>query len=124
MPIDRYSNTSPLFFEPEESVELARYININKLLSLLKDEQLFFCRLDKLEDRFEGTMPKISRKNFIDFYKHLRDVEKFFKVPMPDEKIERKADEDLEFRENFKSLNCVNCWNEFKDESYALWKVY
>ncbi|WP_373494332.1 DUF2971 domain-containing protein [Aquiflexum sp.] len=124
MPIERYSNTSPKFFEPEESVELARYMDITKFLSLLKDEQLFFCRLNKLEDRFEGTMPKKSRKDFIDFYKHLRDFGNFFTDPMTDEEIEKYVDEDLEFRKKLKSLNCINCWNEFKGESYALWKIY
>ncbi|MEQ8417716.1 MAG: hypothetical protein RIB71_24745 [Imperialibacter sp.] len=124
MPIDRHSDTSPRFFEPEEHVELAKYIDITKFLSLLKDQQLFFCRLDKLEDRFEGTMPKISRNDFIDFYKHVRDVENFFDSPLTDEQVEKKVDNDLKLREKFKSLNCINCWNEFKGESYALWKIY
>ena len=123
MPIERFSDTSPRFFEPEESLMLARYIDITKFLSLLKDEQLFFCRLDKLEDKFEGTLPKISRKKFGDFYRHL-SVTGFFKNPMTEEKIEKKINEDFEFREKLKALNCVNCWNEFNGESYALWKVY
>jgi hypothetical protein len=123
MPIERFSDSSPRFFEPEESLMLARYIDITKFLSLLKDDQLFFCRLDKLEDKFEGTLPKISRKEFGAFYKHL-SVTGFFKSPMTEEEIERKINEDFEFREKLKALNCVNCWNEFKGESYALWKVY
>ncbi len=124
MPINRYSDNPSGYFEPEESVELARYIDITKFISLLKDEQLFFCRIDKLEDRFEGTLPKISRKNFISSYRYLRDVENFFDVPMEDQEIERKVDEEFKFREKLKSLNCINCWNEFKGESYALWKIY
>lgn len=124
MPISRYSDTSPSFFEPEESIELARYTDITKFLSLLKDKQMFFCRLDKLEDRFEGTLPHMSKKHLTDWYKYMRDVEKFYKVPMTDAIIEQKVNEDLEFREKLKALNCINCWNEFNGESYALWKVY
>jgi len=123
MPIDRYSDTSPLFFEPNESVELARYLDITKFISLLKDEQLFFCRLDKLEDRFEGTLTKISRINFGDYYRDLNTIG-FFKQTKTDEEIEKRINEDFEFREKLKSLNCISCWNEFKGESYALWKVY
>lgn len=123
MPINRYSDISPKFFEPEESVELARYMDITKFLSLLKDEQLFFCRLDKLEDRFEGTLPKISRKEFFEFYRHLR-TKKISYASMTDEEIENTVNKNFEFRKKIKSLNCISCWNEFKGESYALWKVY
>ena len=123
MPIDRYSDTSPRFFEPEESVVFAKYINITKFLSLIKDEQLFFCRLDKLEDRFEGTMPKISRKILNNYYRHLR-AQKEFTVAMTDKEIEKIVDNYFEFSQKLKSLNCINCWNEFEGESYALWKVY
>lgn len=89
MPVERYSDTSPKFFEPEETVELARYVDITKFLSLLKDEQLFFCCLDNLEDKFEGTLPKISKKEFGDFYRHLSDTG-FFNNPMTEEEIEKK----------------------------------
>ena len=123
MPVERFSDTSPKFFEPEETVELARYVDITKFLSLLKDEQLFFCRLDNLEDKFEGTLPKISKKEFGDFYRHLSDTG-FFNNPMTEEEIEKKINEDFEFRGKLKALYCVNCWNEFKGESYALWKIY
>lgn len=123
MPIERYSDNSPRFFEPDESVELARYIDITKFLSLLKDQQLFFCRLDKLEDRFEGKLPNISRRDFTNFYRHL-SLSGFSNKPMTNDEIEKEINEDFEFREKLKALYCINCWNEFKGESYALWKVY
>lgn len=123
MPVERYSNTSPRFFEPEESVQLARYMDITKFLSLLKDSQLFFCRLDKLEDRFEGIMPKVSKDDFRAFYNRL-NVSGYFDQPLTEEQIEREIGEQFAFREKLKLLNCINCWNEFKAESYALWKVY
>ncbi|MBR9773461.1 MAG: hypothetical protein GYB55_00060 [Cytophagales bacterium] len=123
MPVERFSDTSPRFFEPEETVELARYVDITKFLSLLKDEQLFFCRLDNQEDKFEGTFPKISKKEFGDFYRNLSDTG-FFNNPMTEEEIEKEINEDFEFRKKLKALYCVNCWNEFKGESYALWKIY
>jgi hypothetical protein len=123
MPIERFSHSSPPFFEPEESLLLAKYIDITKFLSLLKDKQLFFCRLDKLEDKFEGTLPKISRREFRAFYRHV-NITGFLKSPMTAEEIEREITEDFEYREKLKALNCVNCWNEYKGESYALWKVY
>lgn len=124
MSIIRYAESSPPFFEPEESTEVARYLDIIKFLSLIKNKQLFFCRLDKLEDRFEGTIPKISGNHLTDWYKYLRDNENFFTDPTSDSMIDDMVNEDLKFRETLKSFTCVNCWNEFKGESYALWKIY
>ena len=123
MPLERFSDTSPRFFEPEETIELAKYVDITKFLSLLKDKQLFFCRLDKLEDKFEGTLPKISRKEFEGFYNNLSDIG-IVNNRISEEVREKRINENFEFREKLKSLKCVNCWNEFKGESYALWKVY
>ena len=123
MPIERYSDTSPRYFEPEETTQLARYFDLTKFLSLLKDERLFFCRLDKLEDRFEGTLPIASREDFRAYYQRLNSTN-FLDKKLTDEKIEEKIKSNLEFREKLKALNCVNCWNEFESESYALWKVY
>ncbi|EPR71805.1 DUF2971 domain-containing protein [Cyclobacterium qasimii] len=124
MPIKRFTENSPPFHEPEENIDLARYLDITKFLSLLKNKQLFFCRLDKLEDKFEGSMPITSRKNMIDWYKHMRDVENFFTDPPTNETIDQMVTEDLKSKDKIKSLTCINCWNEFKDESYALWKIY
>jgi hypothetical protein len=123
MPVERYSNNSPRFFEPAESLELAKYMDITKFLSLLKDKQLFFCRLDKLEDKFEGTLPKMSRQEFREFYKDLNALN-FYNEPISPEEMEEKINAGYKFREKLKALYCVNCWNEFKGESYALWKVY
>lgn len=123
MPIERYSDTSPRYFEPEESIQLARYLDLTKFLSLLKDEQLFFCRLDKLEDRFEGTLPKASNEDFNSFYQHL-NAGNYFDRQLTKEDIQAEIKFDLEFREKLKAINCVNCWNQYEYESYALWKVY
>jgi len=124
MPIDRYSKTSPIYFEPHESIELARYMDITKFLSLLKDGQLFFCRLDKLEDRFEGTLPKISRKHLADWFRDVGVTVHPNGTANIEEKIEQEVEKHFEFSEKYKSLTCINCWNEYRGESYALWKVY
>jgi hypothetical protein len=35
-------------------------MDLAKFISLLQTESLFFCRFDKMEDKFEGTSPKLS----------------------------------------------------------------
>jgi hypothetical protein len=122
--IKRYSSITPKFFEPHESTELARYMNLKKFLSLVINKQLFFCRIDKLEDKFEGTMPKISKSLLIQWYKNMRDRENFFDLPFTDNMIEENVNENMEFRIKLNAITCVNCWNEYNGESYALWKIY
>ena len=124
MPIIRKSITTPRFIEPETTTEIARYINLEKFLSLVINKQIFFCRTDKLEDKYEGTLPKLSKSILIKWYKHMRDNENYFTIPMPDNKIEEIVSESIEFRNKLKAITCVNCWNEYNGESYALWKIY
>lgn len=103
---------------------LARYVDITKFLSLIKNSQIFFCRLDKLEDRFEGTMPKPTHNGIVEWFKYARDQRNYFTNPPSDEDILKDATEHLEFLNKMRPLWCINCWNEFEGESYALWKIY
>ena len=60
MPIEKPSNqTAPVFF-PKENYKIVKYMDLAKFISLLHSKSLFFCRLDKLEDKFEGSSPKLN----------------------------------------------------------------
>lgn len=124
MPVVRYSQDSPPISEPNENTELVKYIDIVKFLSILKEQSLFFCRIDKLEDKFEGTLPALTHSKIVEWYKYMRDVRKYFTTPFPDDELDKKASETLSFQNKMRSLNCINCWNKFDAESYALWKIY
>ena len=123
IPNDR---TAPVFF-PKSDYKIARYLDLNKLLSLIQTKKIFFNRIDKFEDQFEGTLPELS---YLDYEKWLREVLYFHPTfrnltesereenIKTDIEIYRKSNED--FRKNF----YVSCWNMFETESYALWKIY
>ena len=78
-----------------------RYLDFIKFIDLIDSSQLYFTRIDKLEDQFEGTFTKKTYKkknnaglNYPNFYKQLR------------------AD------------TLVNCWHMNDYESAAMWKLY
>ena len=92
-----------------------RYMDLSKFLSILEYRQLYLTRIDKFEDKFEGSFPiedfKINAKKLIG-----------------------SAGESLlsESKETFvEALKLaykygvfVNCWHQNNFESYAMWKVY
>jgi hypothetical protein len=120
--IEPTRNTAPVFF-PESDYKIVKYLDLTKFVSLLQNRSLFFCRLDKLEDKFEGTTTRPNRELRIKTHHHLRDSG-FFKIPLSDEDIIQSVDEQYEFERNLKGITCVNCWNKKNNESTALWKIY
>lgn len=44
----------------DRSKRIWRYLDIPRYLSLLEKGALFFCRVDRLGDRFEGSLPKTT----------------------------------------------------------------
>jgi hypothetical protein len=115
-------NDSAPVFPVSEDLQVVRYMDLIKYISLLQRRALFFCRLDWLEDHFEGTTAKPNYESRINYHKALRDAG-FYTVAMPDEKIKQNVENVYEFERKFKALNCVNCWNKL-GESAALWKIY
>jgi hypothetical protein len=123
MPVEKPSNyTAPIFF-PKENYKVSKYMDFTKFISLLYSKSLFFCRLDKLEDKFEGLSP---RKNKIYNERWYREIYEYNFLKSND--VNKSVEEDLIARNNieekFKTINCVNCWNKYNSESYALWKIY
>ncbi len=98
----------PCFPQPEDAdTKIWRYMDLPKLLWMLEENALYFCRVDLLEDTFEGTRtpstePLINEDRCPDLLKQ------FFRE-------ERKARRSLVF---------VNCWYFGDHESVAMWKIY
>jgi hypothetical protein len=54
------SKLKELFVVPDESVTIWRYVDFAKFVDLLETRCLFFARVDKLGDDFEGSCPKAN----------------------------------------------------------------
>jgi hypothetical protein len=78
-----FGKPHPVFVPPEDTNSLIwRYTDLAKLLSLLDRSELFFPRLDKLEDPFEGYYTKTA----LAFEKSkFRDLPPELKFQIPDE---------------------------------------
>lgn len=120
MPIIEPSPHSAPVFYPNTDYQIVKYFDLTKFISLLYKQALFFCRLDKLEDKFEGTSPKANFDLRVQWYRRASSLNK----PMADDEIFQKIKEQNVFENKLKALNCVNCWNKKNDESAALWKIY
>ena len=58
------------FMEPaDEDIKVWRYIDFTKLISLIDTSCLFFARVDKFQDPFEGSWPKINIDNRENLFK-------------------------------------------------------
>jgi hypothetical protein len=128
MPVLR--DTAPVKY-PTGNPVLVKYLDLTKFISLIQRQALFFCRLDKLEDKFEGTTPKmnyeyrlVTEKSIRKFMTNVMGSTAKKADPTDEESIIRSVQELYDFEGKKKALNCVNCWNYGTSESAALWKIY
>lgn len=86
------------FHTPDHSKTVWRYIDFTKLVDLLINEQLYFCRSDKFEDPFEGTF------RWADF---------------------KEGEYEFSSREmETKKFYFLNCWHINEVQSDAMWKIF
>ena len=123
MPIEIPTHrTAPVFY-PKENYRIVKYMDLAKFISLLHSKSLFFCRLDKLEDKFEGSSPKRNLEHN-EFLFRQRYEQNHLKSSNIDESVAKDLFVRNNIEDKLKSLYCVCCWNKYNSESYALWKIY
>lgn len=88
----------PVFEEPVEEATLWRYMTLGRLISLLSRQALYFCRVDKLQDVFEG---RLSKPTYDLMDPHFRAI-----------------------FEGTRVSTILSCWSIGEYESVALWKTY
>jgi len=91
---------------PPDDAVIWRYMNLEKVLTLLCTQSLFLCRLDQFVDPWEGVWPR-------PFVEAIREG-------WPQKEQETFLDFSKEMRRSF----FVNCWHEGAHESAALWDQY
>jgi len=123
MPVEDSIKSSPPLIHPENDLIIVKYMDITKFISMLSTRSLFFCRLDRLEDQFEGVTAAANFQHRVNWYKYHRETG-FFVEPMSDDDIIEDVKKQYESEKNMKSKFTVNCWNKKVYESAALWKIY
>ena len=93
-------------------------MDFTKYVSLLSKQSLFFCRVDKLGDKHEMSLPLINKKKEIEYYKN---VEHILKKTI-NEKISLENWPSI--WENTKPSIIINSWHRNEFESAAMWSTY
>lgn len=109
-----YVKSEPFQSPSNEKIKIWRYMDFPKLLSLFENEALFFCRYDKLEDPYEGAIPKENFNKIISKVPNdlsMKDHEKYMK---------NVFDTILKWRK----FNAVNCWHMNNYGPAAMWNLY
>lgn len=100
MPFPGRARHAPWEFPSDPNLALWRYMDLGRFVSLLKTKQLFFSRVDSLEDRFEGSFTK------------------------PHYEMRAKVGAVGPLQLELRKRVYVNCWFAQPDESTAMWKIY
>jgi hypothetical protein len=95
------------FNEPQDlGISIWRHMTFSKFISLIRDG-LYFCRLDLLEDPFEGSFSYGNQK-----------IRENIQLPPTEFDSLRK------FSREMRKLIYVSCWHINECDSYAMWKIY
>ena len=95
-----------------DNASLWRYLDLPRMLSMLENSSLYFCRADLFEDKWEGAYPQC----------HLLTVMDALTAA---EASNEEIDKRLEFYiETQPRMAYLNCWHMSKVESAAMWQLY
>lgn len=104
----------PAFRQPSDpSGRVWRYMDFTKYISLLESSALYFCRLDQLGDRFEGSVTVATKKA----------LEPAAGI-ISDEMRKMRQSALTSFRHVTRKGTYVNCWHMAEHESAAMWRLY
>ncbi|ASQ10625.1 hypothetical protein CDO22_10890 [Sinorhizobium meliloti] len=102
------------FREPSDDAKIWRYMDLAKLFSLLDSESLYFTRIDKFEDPFEGVIPPAS----------IAALRQYASTLPPNERDKfLRGVESIGTRLPIRLIG-VNCWHLNDYESAAMWRLY
>lgn len=109
------------FEQVENSSVLWRYQDLPRYLDLLLKKQLFFCRIDRYEDPFEGRYNKKSAQDFLKRDEKAKPADTKKNESHPLEQEIKEMNEELIEKRTFVT---ANSWHENSSENFAMWKIY
>jgi hypothetical protein len=107
-----YTEHSQLTLRHADDQKIWRYMNYEKFQGLIQSESLFFCRADKLDDKWEGIFP-------------VKMIEKFELDTRSFPSDDGNTYTGLQWHVQKEARShLVNCWHMDDTESFAMWKIY
>lgn len=100
-----------------------RYMRIKYFVDLLQRRALYFRRLDRLEDQFEGAF---SDDAFEQAAKDLVPIARHFGIEHPEgvDDLDAALLAMLSSEESMRASTFINCWHRNDYESFAMWKLF
>lgn len=105
--------------KPFPNTKIWRYMDLTKFLDLILNESLYFRRIDKFEDPYEGYISssyKTSLRNI------MNDFQRDHNISI--DKIDKIHKSRLNGQELMPMYTYANCWYMSDVESAAMWKLY
>lgn len=114
------------FKNPENpNQKIWRYVDLTKFLELLNSKSLYFTRLDKFDDIFEGAVPlKTAQTRKIPKREVNQEVLINGEIITRKEFQEDELEDYIEYQKKEREKFAVNCWHMNDYESAAMWKLY
>ncbi|MDP2308692.1 MAG: hypothetical protein Q8P18_21910 [Pseudomonadota bacterium] len=124
---------------PDDEVVVWHYLGLPQLTSLLNKRSLFFCRLDALEDKFEGMLPRSMVNLRREFHaKHTGPVVEKYDALINEAtdpaqaamfNAERTVVADsrdivLSSIPERRACTAVSCWHMNDEEAMGMWRTY
>ena len=112
-----------IFKKPPLESQIWRYMDFTKFVATISKSALYFSRMDLLDDKFEGSIPKaypLKRSSKKRFYWQLDDRQ-YRELRNAQKRLDRllskvnKANTKLAF---------INSWHVNGNESIAMWRLY
>lgn len=91
-----------------------RYLSFDRYIYLITSGNLWFSRIDKVGDRFEGSTTHASHKMW----------RKAYEQSIPREKLDETLVKHTETQKFIRHLAMANCWHASESEEMHMWKLY
>jgi hypothetical protein len=109
----------PGISEPPDETTIWQYMDFTKLVSILERRELFFVRIDRVVDTYEGTLSDFHRRERMPTYRAQH--------PYRTEEQHQKTFNDID-NHVAEIIRCgkvlINCWHMNEFESAAMWELY
>lgn len=106
---------------PPEDASLWRFMSLAKFLSMLETSKLYLARIDRFEDKFEGTLPQQTS----DAWAEVMDaVEKAIDGQIASGSLPAPSVPQKSLWQSLRERTYINCWYMSEYESDGMWKLY
>src|SRR6266536_4657635 len=100
-------------------IQVWRYMDFTKFVSLLENTGLFFSRADYFDDPFEGAYPYTS----VERYRSTLYTE-HKKLGTPSEDVKEMFRKGVDSFKEYNQWMMISCWHMSEYESASMWKLY